>query len=218
MSRRQRLAAGAALICIACGGMAGGEPAGTTAGPRPPAPDLVLRPPAHGRVYHAAFPDFGGTEDVVSAGRIGAFERLARKRISWAYFSNNWLGGRVRFPIGRVKTISRAGRLPFVRVMPRSGWGHGVDPHFSLGSIVEGRWDAELTRWCDRARGTGIPLLAELGTEVNGDWFPWNGRWNGAGRTRGYGDPGLADGPERFRDAYRRIVGICRAESGSPPK
>ena len=33
------------------------------------------------------------------------------------------------------------------------------------------------------------PLLVEFGTEVNGDWFPWNGRWNGAGRTDGYGDP-----------------------------
>jgi hypothetical protein len=205
----RKLAAVATLIFVAG---VGAEAAGTGAGLRPPAPDVVLRPPADGRIYHAAFPDFGGSEDVVSAGRLRAFERLAGKRISWAYFSNNWLGGRVRFPAGRVNTISSAGRLPFIRLMPRSGWGHGVDPNFPLRRIVEGDWDTELAHWCERARGTGIPLLAEFGTEVNGDWFPWNGRWNGGGRTRGYGDPKLADGPERFRDAYRRIVDICRAE------
>ena len=46
---------------------------------------------------------------------------------------------------------------------------------------------------------------------MNGDWFPWNGRWNG-GSNRAWGDRAEADGPERFRRAYRRIVEICRAE------
>jgi beta-mannanase len=50
---------------------------------------------------------------------------------------------------------------------------------------------------------------------VNGDWFPWNGRWNGAGRTDGYANPDLPDGPERFRDAYRHIVDICRNKGGN---
>ncbi len=63
------------------------------------------------------------------------------------------------------------------------------------------------------AAATDIPLLVEFGTEVNGFWFPWNGRWNGGGETEGYGDPTEADGPERFRDTYRHIVDICRAEA-----
>jgi hypothetical protein len=176
------------------------------------APALVLRPPSANRIYHAAFPDFGGPEDRVSASRIRAFEHLAGRRIAWAYFSNNWLGGHIRFPASRVRAISQAGRVPFIRMMARSGWGRGADPNFPLRSIDSGAWDPELRRWCDRARDTQIPLLVEFGTEVNGDWFPWNGRWNGAGRRDRYGDPLQADGPERFRDAYRRIVDLCRDE------
>ena len=32
---------------------------------------------------------------------------------------------------------------------------------------------------------------------MNASWFSWNGSYNGGGRTSGYGDPTLADGPER---------------------
>jgi len=52
-------------------------------------------------------------------------------------------------------------------------------------------------------------LLVEFGAEVNGDWFPWNGKYNGAGETAFYGDPNLYDGAERFKDAYKHIINIC---------
>ena len=49
---------------------------------------------------------------------------------------------------------------------------------FTLARIVRGDLDADLRAWADGARRFGSPLLAEFGTEVNGFWFPWNGRWN----------------------------------------
>jgi Glycosyl hydrolase family 26 len=186
--------------------------AGAAAAAAPSGSNLVLAPPAHGQVYRAAFPGFGGTEDHVSVDRIRRFERLSGSRIAWAYFSNNWFGGHIHFPAEHVREVSRSGAMPFVRMMPRSGYRHGADPNFSMQSIADGSWDPELRRWCDGARDAGVPLLVEFGTEVNGDWFPWNGRWNGAGHTDGYGNPHEADGPERFRDAYRRIVDLCRGE------
>ena len=67
-----------------------------------------------------------------------------------------------------------------------------------------------MNTWCTAAAAFGSPLLAEYGTEVNGEWFSWNGVWNGGGKPGGYGDPAQADGPERFRDAYRHIIEICR--------
>jgi beta-mannanase len=51
--------------------------------------------------------------------------------------------------------------------------------------------------------------MIEFGPEVNGSWFPWNGAWNGRGGDV-YGENGIPDGPERFKDAYRRIEGIFR--------
>ena len=178
----------------------------------------MLQPPPSGDIYHAAYPDFTDAEDKVEAKRIKRFERLAGKDITWAYMSNNWWRGRIRFPAGDVAEVADAGRLPFIRLMARSGWRQGADPNFSMESIASGEWDPELREWCaDAAHAIakeGTPLLAEFGTEVNGDWFPWNGRWNGGGKTGGYGDPSEADGPETFRDAYRRIVDLC-AEEGA---
>jgi hypothetical protein len=174
------------------------------------APAVRLAPPPRG-MYHAAYPDFVGTEDRVAAFRIRAFERQAHKQLAWVYFSDNWMG-HIRFPAKNVAIIHGMGRVPFVRLMARSTWrSGGPDPLYSLQSILDGTFDAELTGWFAAARDVGYPLIVEFGTEVDGSWFPWNGRWNGGGTTTGYGDPALADGPERFRDAYRHLVDLSRA-------
>jgi hypothetical protein len=65
----------------------------------------------------------------------------------------------------------------------------------------------------NRAAALNYPLLVEYGTEMNGRWFSWNGVWNGLGVTRGYGDNEEPDGPERFRDAYRYLIDVCRMKA-----
>ncbi len=167
--------------------------------------------PHPGGIYHSAFPDFGGPEDRVTCARIREFERLAGKKIVWAFFSNNWLQG-IRFPEKSVREISRCGALPFVRLMARSSFNFGPDPVYTLQNIIQGKFDRPLREWARQARKYGGPLLVEFGVEMNGDWFPWSGYWNGAGETTGYGDPHLPDGPERFRDAYRHIIEVFRRE------
>jgi hypothetical protein len=160
-------------------------------------------------IYHSAFPDFGGTEDIVTVERISNFETLVNKKIVWAYFSNNWYNN-IKFPSTEVNTIKSTGKVPFIRIMPRTNFDEGgPDPNYTMQKIIDGAFDAELTQWAIEAKNTNIPLLAEFGTEVNGNWFPWNGQYNGAGETTGYGDPNLYDGPERFRDAYRHLIDIC---------
>ncbi len=181
---------------------------------------LIFIPPALGGIkliphprgiYHSAFPNFGGPEDRVSCARIRNFEELAGKKIVWAAFSNNWLQG-IKFPGKHVEEISRCGRLPYIRLMARSSFNFGPDPVYTLQRIIDGDFDPQLRQWAKEARRYGGPLLVEFGVEMNGNWFPWSGYWNGAGRTDGYGDPGLADGPERFRDAYRHIIQVFREE------
>ena len=160
-------------------------------------------------IYHSAFPDFGGTEDEVSTQRINEFETLAAKDIVWAYFSNNWYTN-IEFPITAVNTIQEAGKIPFIRMMPRSNFEEGgPDPVYTMQKIIDGEFDPQLKQWAIDAASFGRTLLVEFGTEVNGNWFPWNGQYNGAD-TREYGNPNLADGPERFRDAYQHIIDICR--------
>ncbi len=168
-----------------------------------------LVPPQAG-MYHAAFPGFGGSEDSVRASVITGFEQLAGKRIAWAYFSDNWYH-EIGFPYEEVETIHRAGRVPFIRMMPRSDIAEfEPDTVYTMQRIIDGVFDRQLLRWFTDAASTGYPLLVEFGTEVNGDWFPWNGLYNGGGRTDGYGDPAYPDGPERFRDAFRHLVELSR--------
>ena len=162
-------------------------------------------------IYHSAYPDFGGTEDQVSASRILEFEELAEKKITWAYFSNNWYNS-IAFPLSSVSIIHNAGKVPFVRMMPRTDFDEGgPDENYTMQKILNGDFDAQLTQWAIDASSLSYPILVEFGTEVNGNWFPWNGEFNGGGEKTNYGDPNLADGPERFRDAYRHIIDICNA-------
>lgn len=160
-------------------------------------------------IYHAAYPDFGGTEDMVSSQRINDFEALVGKDIVWAYFSNNWYDS-IQFPATTVTAIHEAGKIPFIRIMPRTNFDEGgPDPNYTMQRIIDGDFDAAIVQWAIEASNTEIPLLAEFGTEVNGNWFPWNGQYNGGRTTSEYGDNTIPDGPERFRDAYRHIINIC---------
>jgi len=173
-----------------------------------------LAPPPNGQIYHAAFPDFGGWEDEVSIERIEAFETLAGKPIAWAYFSNNWWrpSPGIQFPAVAVEAIyCEAGRLPFIRMMPRNELELLPDPDYTMQAFIDGTFDAELTQWALEAKAADIPLVVEFGTECNGSWFPWNARWNGWYHTTQYGDPGEYDGMERFRDAYRHIIDLFRS-------
>ena len=170
-----------------------------------------LIPPEKG-VYFAAFPDFGGEESLVSQKRIHDFETLVNKKITWAYFSDNWLDN-LSFPYDEVNIIHKAGRVPFIRMMARSDFEEaGGDPVYSMQAIINGTFDRQLKAWAQEARGLDYPLLVEFGTEANGNWFPWNGEHNGAGIKNQYGDPSLADGPERFRDAYRHIIDLFKSQ------
>jgi hypothetical protein len=165
-------------------------------------PAVKVLPPATG-IYHAAYPDFCPTEDCVSEARIHSFERLAGKRIAWAYFSDNWFNG-IRFPAAKVRAIwSVHHTIPFIRMMARANWEEGcADKTYALAKILAGRYDRQLRAYANAVAATRIPMLIEFGTEANGDWFPWSAACNGGRRI----------GAERFRDAYRHIVTLFRAQ------
>ena len=76
---------------------------------------------------------------------------------------------------------------------------------FTLAKITAGEFDADLRAWAQEAQRFGSPLLIEWGTEPNGDWFAWNGKWNG--RAEG--------GAAHYISAYRHIVDIMRDEGAA---
>jgi hypothetical protein len=182
------------LISVSCGSATGTETATT------------LSPPAKDKIYFGAFPDFGGAEETVTAKRIHNFESIAGKKILWACFSNNWWHG-IHYPKTKIHTIADTGTIPYVRLMPRSDEEPGhVDQTFTLQRIIDGNFDNDLKQWARDAKADAIPLMIDFGVEMNGDWFPWSGIFNGGKHTDGYGNPHYPDGPERYRDAYRHII------------
>jgi hypothetical protein len=197
----------ALLLLIACSGAVETPPLVT--------PDS-LPPPAQGAFYHAVFPgDTTGDENTITLARLVEYEQASGKTAAWVYFSHEW-GVDRRFPGGTVAWIHAHGSLPYIRLMLRTTTEQNVaEPVFTVDRILAGDFDADLRTWGRAARQSGIPILAEFGTEMNGDWFSWNGSWNGGPATSGYGDPGLADGPERFRDAYRHIITVIRQAGGT---
>lgn len=169
-----------------------------------------LAPSSRG-IYLSAFPDFGGSEDVVTEERLKTFSTIAKHRIAWAYFSNNWYE-EIRFPKEAVETIHHAGNIPFIRMMMRSNTDQLPDPKYNLQMILDGKFDAPLRQWAKDARKVQYPLLVEFGPEPNGDWFPWAGKWNGNGEVTQFKNVKTPDGPERFRRAYRHIIELFREE------
>ena len=174
--------------------------------------ETKITPPVNG-IYQGAFANFGGAEDDVRVQNIIDFEKMIGKKIVWAMFSNNWGSENITFPEKTVLTIHSLGIVPFIRMMPRTDFQAGEqDPEFTLQHIIDGKFDGDLRRWAHDAERIHIPMIVEFGPEMNGDWFPWSGILNGGEKKVGYGDRKSADGPERFRDAYRHIINLFREE------
>ncbi len=169
----------------------------------------VIPLPPEKHLYHGVFPS-GGENIVVSLQSLREYEAAVGKRAAWVYFSHFWFDGK-EFPLETALWIRSENSIPYLRLMMQSFFkSRGDEPLYTLQNIIEGQFDPDLRSWCETARDFGTPLIAEYGTEVNSDSFPWSGIYNGGGQTDGYGDPNLPDGPERFRDAYRHIIQLCR--------
>ncbi|HYR21582.1 MAG TPA: glycosyl hydrolase [Chthoniobacterales bacterium] len=167
----------------------------------------VLPPPV-GKLYHGFY--WGGvgtdthdpTEHDVMPADATRYEQTVGAKTAWVYFSNNWFESR-KFPDAMCTWIRDLGKIPYVRLMLRSDVDqrHG-EKKFSLQKIVGGEFDVDLRAWARDAKAFASPILIEWGTEPNGEWFSWNGKWNG----------GASEGPKRYISAYRHIVDLMRAE------
>ena len=97
-------------------------------------------------------------------------------------------------------------------------WKGHCNDAFTMQKIISGVWDKDLRQWARDSKadkdseGNIIPLLASFTIEMNGYWFPWSGIYNGGAVKDKYGDPKLADGPERYKDAYRHIIDLFKEE------
>ena len=180
------------------------------------ADNLKVIAPATG-AYHGAFMDFGPTASAVSVEKIQAYQQIVNKKAVWAYFANDWLDGKIIFPLESAEIIRNEKLIPYIRLMPwskMSANANQADPVFSMQTFLDGKHTEALRTYFTAAKNFSGPLIMEFGPEVNGDWFPWNGTWNGGKKTDSYGDKAEPDGPERFKDVLKMIIQLSR-EAGA---
>lgn len=171
-----------------------------------PGPSAAVAPPPPGKLYQGFFysaPTPGSddaSEHNVTAADVSRFEKAVGKKSAWIYFSDNWFESRA-FPSATCAWIRSLGKVPYVRLMLRSNLNQGeAEREFSLAKICAGHFDEDLKHWASAARAFGYPILIEWGTEPNGDWFAWNGKWNGR-----------STGPALYIRAYQHIVDLMKA-------
>ena len=153
----------------------------------------VATPPG-GTYYHGVYPGGrSGWEGDITPADLDAYEAAAGREAAWVYFSDNWFRDH-DFPTETATWIDERGAIPFIRLMLRGSGPASGDDEYRLARILDGAFDDDLAAWGAAAAEFGRPLIVEWGTEMNGDWFGWNGRWNGH-----------SAGPRRFRQAYRHI-------------
>ena len=164
----------------------------------------VASPPP-GMLYHGVYPGgVTGEEDDITPGDLSSYESIVGKTAAWTYFSDNWYRSRA-FPRATATWIRAAGSVPFIRLMLLDSARRKPNKLFTLAHVVRGDFDTDLRAWGDAARDFGSPLIVEFGTEVNGSWFPWNGKWNG----------GAKKGPTLFVAAYRHIHDVIAGEGAT---
>src|SRR5438067_9728191 len=166
-----------------------------------------VAPPPEGKLYPGLC--LGGigtdthdpTSHDVTPQDVERYEKTVGEKATWVYFSDNWFESR-EFPAATCSWIRDLGKIPYVRLMLRSDVDQGHrERKFTLQKIAAGEFDEDLRAWARDAKNFGSPVLIEWGTEPNGDWFSWNGKWNGGPR----------EGPARYVVAYRHIVDLMRA-------
>jgi len=170
-----------------------------------------LLPPSQG-VYFGAYAgwDFapGSFDDIPDPAHVRIFETLTGTHVEWAPWSISW-HDRLVFPTSDVERIWRAGYVPQLRVftfptqdyapdaLPQSAW-PGPITH---SDVAAGKYDDQLRAFADAARDTDIPIFFDYDGEMN-NAHPWGGRYEG----------GTA---AHFRDAYRHIIDVFRAEGAT---
>jgi len=168
-----------------------------------------IHPPDQG-CYVGVFPGWGEFEDSVDAQQLVDFENLSGKSVAFVPYSVFW--GRNYVSRTNLDEISNYGAIPLLRFMPwgEPYWEPGYQSEYDLQRIIDGDFDSFLLDWANVIKSYGKPVMITFGPEMNGNWFPWSGVFQGGGKTNRYGDPDKADGPEKYVDAFRHIVILFR--------
>ncbi|HEX2953672.1 MAG TPA: glycosyl hydrolase [Bacillota bacterium] len=137
---------------------------------------------------------------------MASFEKMVGKKMALQmWFTNFTNDATTNIPVTLIKANKKLGKISMVT------W----EPWTDLNSILQGKLDAYLQRNARLIAELKIPVMIRFAHEMNGNWYSWDGHHNGGLETKGFGDPNLADGPERYVAAFRHVVDLFRKEGAT---
>ena len=190
-------------VVVGCGSGGSADRGGVSA----QATGTHLALPPAGKMYHSVYPGGKTGEEVIAQADLVSYQAAVGQQAAWVSCTNDWYYS-TAFPVATCTWVRNLGSVPYIRLALRSTW-NLPEPVYTLAALAAGKFDAGLKSWALAAKAFGTPVIVEYGTEVNGDWEPWNGQYAGAGTL--VGTPAKAEGPAEFVAAYRHIVTVMRA-------
>lgn len=148
-------------------------------------------------VFFGIFRETG--DHAALADAVASDLRLSPASIMWF---QAW-GGSPDFPASEVQRLWQKGVLPHIAWEPwDTSLAADATGQIHLQDIIDGRWDAYITKWAKAAKTADAPLLLRWGHEMNGNWYPWAPALNG-------------NDPQRYIRAYRHVHDLFVAEGAT---
>lgn len=133
--------------------------------------------------------------------QVGAYPAMAG-----AYFD---LTSQPRNLKAFLDAVHAKGCIPYVTLDPKDWDNEDIAYQKTfLGKIVRGEFDAPLVALVGVLRDFAHPVMFRYAHEMNGDWYPYGGGGDADGN-------GIADGPEKFIEAWRYVHRLFEREGAA---
>ncbi len=128
---------------------------------------------------------------------LTAFEHDAQKAVSILMWYQQWgiNNGYQYFQPSWMNEIRNHGSIPLVTWDPWNPAFGADQPQFALQNIINGNFDAYITKWALASKAWGHPYFLRFAHEMNGNWMPWSELVNG-------------NKPGQFVQAWRHVHDI----------
>ena len=116
---------------------------------------------------------------------VHRFEQIAGKGMSLIEFSSPFAEcgdsgcTMTKFPSTPLENVRLYGAIPVFSWNSTSSPPSVDQPDFSLGTLIDGRYDAYIREFATKAKEWGHPFFLRFNWEMNGFWFPWSEGVNG---------------------------------------
>ena len=180
-------------------------PAITTAGAAPATARVYA--PDNGRIAHCAIPDlYPWADEKELDQRLRRYRRAPQVVV----INNDWRSS-MEFPLGLSYQLADRDMIPLVRIFPNAKGSDGGIIDETLSGVHDEAilaWFRKAASLKDTRASRALPVMVSLAPWPNRPGLSWSGQNNGGSR-RNYGDPDLADGPERYQDFYRYVFALA---------